>query len=387
MSHRTARLLAAAAWLALSPIGLLAQGSLTPPGPPAASMKTLTEIEPRIALGPLVGNASHVLSNGSYYLTGDLVVAGDVGIYINSNVTLDLNGFTIRRAGGLAAEGSGIRIDGESQQVVVKNGSITRFAHGIRMDASAGNRAASFLQLKIGHCSVAGMETQAGSRIIGCNVSDNPGNGIVAGSGSMITDCIVERNAGRYAIYAGSRSVVDNCIVRLNVTTGPVNGAGIWALEECAIRGCQVSANGHDGIVASSGRSLITGNNVASNGRSGISISVGHSLVSGNTVGSNGTVGINVGGSGNRIEENNAFMNNSGIMVTGPGNFIANNTAFMNQNGIVTTGSGSGNFIVKNTVHGSTSSNFSIQGTQTIGPIITASGTISTTSPWANFSF
>ncbi|HLX68778.1 MAG TPA: hypothetical protein VKV04_04035 [Verrucomicrobiae bacterium] len=70
-----------------------AQGSLTPPGAPAATMKTLSQIEPRT---PISSAPFTITSRGSYYLTTNLTVSSATAININTNdVTLDLNGFTI----------------------------------------------------------------------------------------------------------------------------------------------------------------------------------------------------------------------------------------------------------------------------------------------------
>ena len=52
-----------------------AQGSLTPPGAPATTMKTLEQVEPRIDVLTLSGDATyhHVITQpGSYYLSGNL---------------------------------------------------------------------------------------------------------------------------------------------------------------------------------------------------------------------------------------------------------------------------------------------------------------------------
>ena len=79
----------------------LPQGSLTPPGAPAPTMKTLNQIEPRTPISSLPFTIS---SSGSYYVTGNLGITGQNGITINQdNVTLDLGGFTLSR-------GSGVRV-------------------------------------------------------------------------------------------------------------------------------------------------------------------------------------------------------------------------------------------------------------------------------------
>ena len=57
----------------LQPPALLAQGSLTPPGPPALTMKTLQQVEPRV---PISSAPFTISQPGSYYLTTNLTVSG-----------------------------------------------------------------------------------------------------------------------------------------------------------------------------------------------------------------------------------------------------------------------------------------------------------------------
>src|SRR5438034_6089887 len=69
------------------------QGGLTPPGPPAPTMKSLAQIEPRTP----ISSAPYIITNsGSYYLTTNLYAASGDGITISANnVTVDLNGFAL----------------------------------------------------------------------------------------------------------------------------------------------------------------------------------------------------------------------------------------------------------------------------------------------------
>ena len=73
---------------------LRAQGSLTPPGAPAPTMKTLDQVQPRTPISSL---PLAISLPGSYYVTGNLTgVAGQHGITINADhVTLDLSEFDI----------------------------------------------------------------------------------------------------------------------------------------------------------------------------------------------------------------------------------------------------------------------------------------------------
>src|SRR5260370_23689265 len=71
-----------------------AQGSLTPPGAPAPTMKTLAQVEPRTAISsaPLT-----ITVAGAYYLTTNLYAPPfSYAISISAdNVSVDLRGFTI----------------------------------------------------------------------------------------------------------------------------------------------------------------------------------------------------------------------------------------------------------------------------------------------------
>ncbi|HRJ49802.1 MAG TPA: hypothetical protein PKU91_04680, partial [Phycisphaerales bacterium] len=79
-------------------------GPLDPPaGPVAGTYKTLTEVEPRIAINAVntPGGANslfRITQPGSYYLTGNITgVIGKHGIEIAaSGVTIDLMGFDLQ---------------------------------------------------------------------------------------------------------------------------------------------------------------------------------------------------------------------------------------------------------------------------------------------------
>src|SRR5450631_2260337 len=89
-------------------LSVFGQGALTPPGPPAPTMKSLdqvasTGIAINAANTPGDGADLYVISSpGAYYLTGNVNgVSGKNGILIKAtNVTLDMNGFALLGVGG-----------------------------------------------------------------------------------------------------------------------------------------------------------------------------------------------------------------------------------------------------------------------------------------------
>lgn len=152
----------------------LSQGSLTPPpGAPVPVMKTIQDVFDKAATVeaqstaqtgvlsaiqakqnglpnriPLVGGqpgvavdgvtgAITISSPGSYFLTGNLNVESAAnGITIASaDVSLDLNGFSVRRLTGTG--GSGVLINGYFTGVDVRNGSSDTGLYGMRVQGAA----------------------------------------------------------------------------------------------------------------------------------------------------------------------------------------------------------------------------------------------------------
>jgi hypothetical protein len=122
----------------LQPSALLGQGSLSPPGAPAPTMKTLDQVEARTA----ITNADGVTISqpGSYYLTTNITVVTSVdAITIATNgVTLDLNGFTIASR-SVPAAGSAILLSGGRTNIAICNGHISSYVTNNGSGSYSGN--------------------------------------------------------------------------------------------------------------------------------------------------------------------------------------------------------------------------------------------------------
>jgi hypothetical protein len=350
------------------------QGSLTPPGPPAPTMKTLQQIEPRIDLqnAPALAVTTsdpnyHFIINqpGSYYLSANLGVTKANGIQINAEgVTLDLNGFAISRASG--AGGNGIEIGDAKHRASIRNGSINGFQYGIRnITSTVSGRGGLFRDLAVSGCTSTAIEAGEGAVLDSCRIHDNSGSaGINAASGSTLINCTATGNTTNYGIVANNACTLINCSATFNTSTfGIFVGSGSSLINcasfnnssssttsggfqtgiNCTVTHCSARNNGSTagsftgttGIGFDlGGGSTIQGCLAGVNKGDGIRV-LANSTARENTCDTNGVstgdgAGIHVTGGNNRIESNNAISNDRGYDVDAAGNFFSKNTARTN---------------------------------------------------------
>jgi hypothetical protein len=179
--------------LNLQPSTLLAQGSLTPPGAPAPTMKTLQQVEPRV---PISTAPFTITQPGSYYLTTNLTVSGANAITIATNgVTLDLNGFTIASTAP-SATGYGIYINSGLRNIAIQNGHI--------QGGVTNNGSGVFSGPGFGYGIYYSGSAPQNVRVSGISVSGCLYAGIYVGGGASTTvDCVV-RTVGSYGIVANT---------------------------------------------------------------------------------------------------------------------------------------------------------------------------------------
>lgn len=251
----------------------LGQGALTPPGPPAPTMKSLGQIEPRI---PISSAPFTITQPGSYYLTTNLTATVSNAIVIAaSGVTLDLGGWTIAStAPNAGSGGSAILLNSGVSDVTVCNGHIvsgvTNNGSGVYSGSGFANgitaSGVSTVNVLVSRVSVSGclfygiylgngtstvvesctLRTIGAYGIVAATVKESSALdcGVFAIGGDVVSDCEGQSSGAGHAIFATTA---------LNCYGSGVSGDGIdaeWIASGCV--GFSTSGSGVTAYIANS---------------------------------------------------------------------------------------------------------------------------------------
>lgn len=301
-------------------------GPLNPPaGPVSSTYKTLNDVQPRTAVQSLPGDANNfyiITQPGSYYLTGNIVGSQNkTAIQVRaSNVTIDLNGFTLDGGGFPYAYAIDAANGGPFYGLTVRNGIIHNWQFGC---VAAG---------AFSDCLVEHVEIRGGV----------PNPGIIVGPGSLVRNCVVsECQSGVYA-DAGCR--VMDCVVRAPLQTGFALGDGASALRcscyssnAASVTAFSTLNNGHivecNVVGGSVGVDLTGAASVVERckigqANIGVRAQVGNVIMD-NTINAQtlfGGQGIVLAQQDNRAERNHLYAFATGVQVTGAYNVVISNS-------------------------------------------------------------
>ena len=309
-------------------VAFVMAGPLDPPaGPVAPTNKTLSEVEPRIAINfantPGDSDSLYKITQpGSYYLTGNITgVSGKRGIEVaSSGVTVDLNGFTLQGVtGGLEGiKSNGVDLTGIS----LRNGVV----RGWPLDGVNIGSGPVFAGCVDGVVAEAngGDGLQLGNQIAitRCSSINNVGYGFLAASTCTFTNCSARGN-GIDGFYCTVSGTFNNCAAYLNTGNGFLS-----TFDTAAYDNCTSGYNVGDGFHLASSAS-VTACVSANNKGSGFLIST-HSTISGctaysNAIGAATGGNIRVTGADNHVVGNNCTSGLRGIQIVSTGNFISKN--------------------------------------------------------------
>jgi hypothetical protein len=353
---------------------VLAQGTLTPPGAPAPTMKTLAQIEPRTPISALPAT---ITTSGSYYLTTNLMcitcTSNQNGITILAdNVSLDLNGFVVQ---GVSGSSAGISVPGVQRNLRISNGVVSQW--GLAGIDTRNATSCLLENLQTSYNGVNGIDTGVGSTVLGCLSSSNTASGIVAFNGCVVRNCTATANHER-GIWLSPGSTVSDCAC----TTNGSNGFQVGS--QSTVSRCTAIQNGTDGFGATD-FCLVIESTAIGNSRAGVEAS-SCSTIRNCMVAGNGD-GVRVISNCFVVANNCQGNGNSGVLLLGSRNTVEDNLLCGASIGVDATIGG--NLIIRNAAS-SNSQNYVFVGAQRFGPtnnLADATGMITNLNSWANLSY
>lgn len=334
-------------------------GPLDPPaGPISSTGKTLKEVEPRTALTPVPGQPLDIPGPGSYYLTAD--ANSGIRLY-TQGVSIDLNGFTVRRGNLGAAIGQGIATSANRLQV--RNGRIEIETGGAAIALDFGNNDGLVLEdLVISSGTGSTLEVVTGSApnatVRRCVFSATGVGTLFAplalGAGSVIEHCLFQ-NCGN-GPTVGSNSAIADCVF---LGTGiTLSNEGMIVGDTCSIRRCTFYRY----------RTALA---------TGAACSVEDCLFN------NANLAISAGAYSSVVRNTIDFFFGTGIVATGERVSVLDNRISRGPTGVGLFTSARAT-VARNSFSGVTTPISSADSTSAVGPLVTPANIAAATNPWAN---
>jgi hypothetical protein len=341
-------------------------------------------------------------SAGSFYLTGNLTMAGEGnGITVTvDDVTIDLMGFSLI-GDGAALDGDAIGappIIADRSNITIRNGIIRGWPDdGIDFNLSAddlriedlhildcggdgvfvGNSAVVH-DVTVENCGESGISTNLNSTLTNCVAYGNGGNGFRTGTSSVVTNCAAYDNGENGFQVDGS---VTGCVAAENSLAGISGGAGA-VISNCAVENNSVGIN----IFA---RGQVVNSRIDTSGATGVDLGDRSSLrdcevTVTNVV--NDIDGVVVADDclviGNVIR---GHVNGDSIIVSGDRNRIEANMIVNADNGINVEGSN--NLVIRNSFSDIDGDEIVVPlNPNTFGPTVTSANIGTSGNPHANYS-
>jgi hypothetical protein len=174
------------------------------------------------------------ISRRSIVLATDLLApGGDCLVIESSNITLDLNGFTIRSTTGT---GFGIVANGSTNNITITNGIVENFRVGISL-AGSGNQVEN---VRVQNNRDTGLFLGAGSLASQVVAQGNFVRGIQMSTAGRVKDSTIHNNgnsADSVALSAGPGSTLSDNTVWQNIGTGITSSLGSTVRGNTAVMG------------------------------------------------------------------------------------------------------------------------------------------------------
>ena len=295
-----------------------------------------------------VSRPTTIAASGHYILTRNITIPSGMatGILIQaSNVSLDLNGFTIFGTPCCGGVETLIQIAPGVSNVVIRNGRLSGGAKGITDTGPPAGEKLRIEQVEIVQ-GISGIQLHYSGQveILSCHVNADSAGIDVSSDGGRFEDSEIICSSGNWLTLSGRRAQVRENRIFAGGRGILVSGGGGNTVQDNTIQ------DGDPGIQinADSPRNLVTGNVITAGLNMGLSILSDGNRIAENVIGGNPGDGISISGSFNLVEGNQVEANACGINFLTAGSHLYRNNMLRGNSVLPVCGmantNGGGNF-------------------------------------------